>query len=81
MLTPLAFLALKLAILGAVVVLVVLLPRLTGEYRVGQFTFVAMYFIALVGLSVLTGSSGQISLGLGAFFGLGAYASAILTLG
>jgi branched-chain amino acid transport system permease protein len=81
MLQPRAFLALKLAILGGVVVLVVILPRLMGEYRVGQFTFVAMYFIALVGLSVLTGSSGQISLGLGAFFGLGAYASAILTLG
>ena len=40
-----------------------------------------IYFIALLGLNVLTGYSGQISLGHGAFMGVGAYSTAILTLG
>jgi branched-chain amino acid transport system permease protein len=36
--------------------------------------------IALVGLNLLTGVNGQISLGHGAFFGVGAYAAAILAV-
>ncbi|MFL6029385.1 MAG: branched-chain amino acid ABC transporter permease, partial [Gaiellaceae bacterium] len=51
-----------LAVLGAGVV-VALLPRAAGEFRLGQFTFVAIYFIALLGLNILTGYNGQISLG------------------
>jgi branched-chain amino acid transport system permease protein len=76
-----AVLALKLLVPAALAVLVAVLPRLAGEFRVGQFTFVALYFIALIGLNVLTGFSGQISLGHGAFMGIGAYVAAILTLG
>ena len=76
-----AVLAVKLAILGAIVVLIAIIPGIAGEFRVGQFTFVALYFIALAGLNVLTGYSGQISLGHGAFMGVGAYTAAILTLG
>src|SRR5205807_522399 len=41
---------------------------------------VGMYFIALLGLSILTGYSGQISLGHGAFMAIGAYTTAILTV-
>ena len=74
-------LALKLVVPAALVVLVALIPRVASEFRVGQFTFVALYFIALIGLNVLTGFSGQISLGHGAFMGIGAYVAAILTLG
>jgi branched-chain amino acid transport system permease protein len=39
---------------------------------------VAYYFIALAGLTVLTGLSGQISLGHGALMAVGAYATALL---
>jgi hypothetical protein len=39
-----------------------------------------MYFIALLGLSILTGYSGQISLGHGAFMAIGGYTTAILTI-
>ena len=74
-------LALKLALLAAVVLLVVVLPRFTSEFRLGQFTYVAIYFIALLGLGVLSGYSGQISLGHGAFMGVGAYAASIAMLG
>jgi branched-chain amino acid transport system permease protein len=76
-----AVFALELVILGAIVVLIAIIPSLAGEFRIGQFTFVGLYFIALAGLNVLTGYSGQISLGHGAFMGVGAYTAAILTLG
>ena len=62
-------------------VLVALLPRFMGEFRLLQFTLVAIYVIALLGLNILTGYSGQISLGHGAFVGLGAYICALLSLG
>ena len=58
-------------VIGAVVV--ALLPRFMGEFRLLQFTLVAVYVIALLGLNILTGYSGQISLGHGAFVGIGAY--------
>ena len=73
--------ALKAALLAGVVVVVAILPRLMGEFRLGQFTYVAIYFIALLGLNILTGQSGQISLGHYAFVGIGAYTAAILMLG
>ena len=65
--------------IGAVVV--ALLPRFMGEFRLLQFTLVAVYVIALLGLNILTGYSGQISLGHGAFVGVGAYVTALLSLG
>ncbi|MDQ3874901.1 MAG: branched-chain amino acid ABC transporter permease [Actinomycetota bacterium] len=72
---------LKVALLLGAVLLVVSLPRFAGEYRLSQFTFVAIYFVALLGLNILTGYNGQISLGHGAFMGIGAYTSALLSLG
>ena len=66
-------------VIGAVVV--AFLPRFMGEFRLLQFTLVAVYVIALLGLNILTGYSGQISLGHGAFVGIGAYVTALLSLG
>jgi branched-chain amino acid transport system permease protein len=62
---------------GAVVVLA-LLPRALTDFRASQFALVAIYFIALIGLNILTGYSGQISLGHGAFMAIGGYTTAIL---
>src|SRR5438552_5227337 len=42
---------------------------------------IAFYAIAAIGLNVLVGYQGQISLGHGALFAFGAYASALLTTG
>ena len=39
-----------------------------------------VYAIALLGLNILVGYNGQISLGHGAFYAIGAYASAILVV-
>ncbi|MCF6467667.1 branched-chain amino acid ABC transporter permease [Nonomuraea sp. MG754425] len=47
-------------------------------FHVFQLTMVLVYAVALLGLNLLVGHAGQISLGHGAFFAVGAYASAVL---
>ena len=54
------------------------LPFVLPSYLVFQATIVITYALALLGLNLLTGFNGQISLGHGAFFALGAYAAAML---
>jgi branched-chain amino acid transport system permease protein len=58
--------------LGAVV------PFFANDIELFQLTGVLVLAIALLGLGVLTGGNGQISLGHGAFFALGAYCAALL---
>ena len=53
-------------------------PWLIDEYILAQLSFVCIYAIAGVGLMLLTGYTGQISLGHAAFFAAGAYTAAIL---
>jgi branched-chain amino acid transport system permease protein len=48
------------------------------DYHLFQLTMVVVYAIAIFGLSLLTGFNGQISLGHGAFYAIGAYTTAIL---
>ena len=64
--------------LAALVVVAVIIPFFFGPFRVSQFTLALIYAIAVLGLNLLVGYSGQISLGHGAFFALGAYTGAIL---
>ena len=64
--------------LALLVVLACALPFVVSNYRVFQFTLVLVYAIALLGLNMLTGFNGQISLGHGAFYAIGAYTAAIL---
>ncbi len=54
------------------------LPFTTSNFRLFQFTQVLIYAIALLGLNMLTGYNGQISLGHGAFYAIGAYTTAIM---
>jgi branched-chain amino acid transport system permease protein len=65
---------------GWLVVLAVLcaLPFLVSSYRTFQFTMALVYAIVLLGLNILTGYNGQISLGHGAFYAIGAYTAAVL---
>jgi branched-chain amino acid transport system permease protein len=65
---------------AALVVAVVVAPLLFSNYRTFQLGFVAVYFVALRGLDMLTGFTGQISLGHGAFMGVGAYTTTILVV-
>ncbi len=52
---------------------------LKNVYYLNVLNFVGLHAIQAVGLSLLMGYTGQVSLGHAAFYGLGAYGSAILT--
>jgi branched-chain amino acid transport system permease protein len=67
-------------IVGFVVLFAVALapPFLMSNFRLFQFTLVFVYAIALLGLNILTGYNGQISLGHAAFYAVGAYTTAIM---
>ncbi len=56
----------------------VALPFTLRNYHVFELTLVMIYAIAVLGLNILTGYNGQISLGHGGFFAAGAYTAAIL---
>lgn len=58
-----------------------LFPFIVGahSYWISVFVFAGIYSLITLGLSMLMGYAGQISLGQGAFFGLGAYTSGLLT--
>ena len=62
----------------ALAALALVLPAFVSDFRAQQFAYVGIYTIALIGLNVLTGYTGQISLGHGAFMAVGGYTSAIL---
>jgi len=68
----------------AAVVILALLPIIGGKtgfisnYGFLQLSLMIVYAIAVLGLILLTGFNGQISLGHGAFFAVGAYTSAVL---
>ncbi len=53
-------------------------PLLADDYAVSQLSFVLTYAIAGIGLVLLSGQAGQISLGHAAFMAAGAYTEAIL---
>lgn len=63
---------------GGLIIAACILPFLFSDYRVFQFTMVLVYAIAILGLNILTGFNGQISLGHGAFYAIGAYTASIL---
>jgi branched-chain amino acid transport system permease protein len=69
----------KLIPIGIVVAVLVALPFLISGYHQGLATHVAIYFIAILGLNILTGYTGQISIGHGAFMAIGGYTTALLS--
>ena len=68
----------QLIVLAVVLLGACALPFLVSNYRTFQLTMVLVYATALLGLNILTGYNGQISLGHGAFYAIGAYTAAIL---
>ena len=63
---------------GALAVVLFLVPWLLSPYLVSQLTFVLIYSIVALGLMLLSGYTGQISLGHAAFLAVGAYTEAVL---
>lgn len=59
---------------GLLALLLVAIPFLLPEFYVGELSFVFIYAIAGVGLMLLVGYTGLVSLGHAAFLGVGAYA-------
>jgi branched-chain amino acid transport system permease protein len=53
-------------------------PIFASGYQLFILTMILIYGIAILGLNILTGYNGQISLGQGAFFAIGAYITAII---
>ena len=54
------------------------LPAIANGFVLFQATQVMVFAVAILGLNLLVGFSGQLSLGHGAFFAIGAYVAAIL---
>jgi len=59
-------------------ILFVVIPFISSPYALYILNSMGIYAIAAIGLNLLIGYTGQISLGHGAFFGVGAYTAAIL---
>ena len=64
--------------IGAVLALVLVgSPLVIPDYQTFQFTGVMTYAVAALGLNLITGYVGQVSLGHNAFFALGSYAAVL----
>ena len=62
----------------AILAVLVLVPAFTKNFVIFQLTMLLIYGLAVLALNILTGGSGQFSLGQSAFYAIGAYTSAIL---
>ncbi len=64
--------------LGVLFLLLAVFPFMAGDYLLYMANITGIAIVAALGLNILTGAAGQISLGHAAFVGIGAYTSAIL---
>lgn len=62
----------------AVLAVLVVAPFLVGSYYLDLMTTIAIYSILLIGLDIVFGYTGEVSLGHSALFGIGAYAAGCL---
>jgi branched-chain amino acid transport system permease protein len=62
-----------------VAVVLVALPFVLSDYNTYLAGEVGIFFIAILGLNILTGYTGQISIGHGAFMAIGGYTAAIMS--
>lgn len=69
----------RLSVLIGLLVLFVAIPWISSSYVLYVINHIGIFAIAAVGLNLLIGFTGQISLGHGAFFGVGGYTAAILS--
>ena len=63
---------------ATLVLLLLAAPFVAGEYLMSQLQFICIYSIVGLGLMLLVGFTGQISLGHAAFLAIGAYTEALL---
>jgi branched-chain amino acid transport system permease protein len=68
------------AIVAVVILLVVVAPSILGEYGLSQLNLICIATVGALGLNILVGYTGQISIGHGAFMSVGAYTAANLAV-
>ena len=68
----------RVCMLIGLLLLFLVIPFIASPYMLYVLNTIGIYAIAAIGLNILIGYTGQISLGHGAFFGVGAYTAAIL---
>jgi branched-chain amino acid transport system permease protein len=71
---------LRVALLAAAVVLIVVLPSQLSDFHSRDLAQAGVFFIAIMGLNIVTGYAGQISLGHGALMAIGGYTTANLVV-
>jgi len=64
----------------AVILLAVLLPLISNDYVLRVLTIAGVFIILTLSLNLVTGYTGQFCLGWAAFYGIGAYTSALLAM-
>ncbi|HYO88131.1 MAG TPA: hypothetical protein VER79_05750 [Candidatus Limnocylindrales bacterium] len=65
--------------IGIVVVILIVLPLLTGQYVTNVLNAAGLYILLGIGLNLVVGTAGMLDLGYVAFFAIGAYTVGILT--
>lgn len=70
---------LRYGIVAAILALLAGAPLVLNNYLIYLLSLIAIFSLVSLGLNLLTGFAGQISLGHAAFFGIGAYATGLLT--
>jgi branched-chain amino acid transport system permease protein len=73
--------ALRVAALAAATAFACWLPFQLSSLDVGLYDRMGLYALVAIGLTLLMGFAGQVSLGQGGFFLIGAYTSGLLTVG
>ena len=68
--------AVRLAIAVVLMALLIVAPLVSTPFLNYQFSMIAVFAVALLGLNIVMGYAGQVSLGQSAFLGLGAYIAA-----
>lgn len=77
---PNRFLNGKLTLIGALLIILILPQVVTSEYVMHVLIMVGLYIILSLSLNLVSGYTGQLSLGHAAFYGIGAYVAALLML-
>jgi branched-chain amino acid transport system permease protein len=73
----------QLDLLGLLILMAVILAAgllITRSYYLSMLVYAGIYAIAALGMFILFGYAGQISIGQAAFFGIGAYTSALVVM-
>lgn len=70
----------SLLVLLGLALLTLAIPVALDDSQLTVYVYIGLYAVVVIGLSLLMGFAGQVSLGQGSFFAIGAYGTALLTM-